>query len=508
MLSNSWSLGVGQHRFQSFHTVIVRHLSSVLLATALFGIFPASLAAQTWQLVWSDEFNGAANTSPSSQKWALDTGAGGWGNQELETYSSSVNNVYQDGNGNLVIRAMLKAGGGYTSGRLTTQYSMAASYGRVEARIKLPSGKGIWPSFWMLGNDISTVGWPQCGEIDIMESLGDQPAYIHSTIHGPGYQNGIGAADFLSSGQFSNGFHIFGVVWSPNDVQFQVDSVTYATMTPASLPAGTSWVFNQPFFLLLNVAVGGTWSGYPDATTVFPQSMLVDYVRYYRDTSQPVINPGEVLDSASFTKNLAPGSVVALSGTGFSAATSANLLTTHLPTTFDGASVLVNNRAAALVSISPTLILAQIPWETPTGSPVNVQVVRNGEGSNTESITLSGAAPSVFLQGGVVAPWCLAGTPQTGTTCTMFGDGFGPLATPLQDGYPAPANGDKLQAACHLEIASINATVSYCGVAPGLFVNRLDFVYPAGVPRTPATANAVLTIGSQSVSFQLPSPTR
>lgn len=463
--------------------------------------FSFAVQAQTWQLVWSDEFNGPANTSPSSQKWAIDTGAGGWGNQELETYSNSTDNVYQDGNGNLVIKAMRSASGGYTSGRLTTQYAMAASYGRVEARIKLPTGKGIWPSFWMLGSNISTAGWPQCGEIDIMENLGDQASYVHSTIHGPGFQNGIGVANQLASGQFSSDFHVFGVVWSPDTIQFQVDSVTYATMTPSSLPAGSNWVFNQPFFLLLNVAVGGTWSGYPDSSTVFPQAMLVDYVRYYRDISKPVINPGEVLDSVSLTKTMAPGSVLALSGTGLSANSSTNLLTTNLPTVFEGTSVLVDRKAAALVSVSPTLILAQIPWGTLTGSPVNVQVVRDGNASNAETVTLSKVAPSVMLQNGAAATWCTTGAPQPGAACTIFGDGFGPLSSPLQDGYPS-AKGDAVQAACHLRIGSADATVSYCGIAPGLFVNRVDFVYPAGVKG--ATVSAVLTVGSQSTSFSMP----
>jgi uncharacterized protein (TIGR03437 family) len=329
---------------------------------------------------------------------------------------------------------------------------------------------------------------------------------IHSTIHGPGYPTGVGVSNTLASGQFSSNFHVFGVEWSPNSVQFQVDSITYATMTPASLPPGATWVFNQPFFVLLNVAVGGTWSGYPDATTVFPQSMLVDYVRYYRDTSMPVINPGQVLNSSTFTSLVAPGSVVALSGTGFSQSTSTNLLTTSLPTTFNGTSVLLDNKPAALVSVSPTLILAQVPWETSKGKPIGVQVIRNGQGSNTESINTTGSTPSVFLQNGVAAPWCLSGSPRAGTTCSIFGDGFGPLATPLQDGYPAPAGGDLLQTSCSLKIGNISAKVSYCGLAPGLFVNRLDFVYPAGVPSRPSTAAAVLTIGPQSFSFPLPSP--
>ncbi|MEO8368282.1 MAG: family 16 glycosylhydrolase, partial [Candidatus Solibacter sp.] len=457
-------------------------------------------------LVWSDEFNGSVNTSPSSQNWAFNTGAGGWGNQELETYTSSTSNVYQDGAGNLVIRAMYTPGVGYTSGRLTTQNSMSASYGRVEARIKLPAGKGIWPSFWMLGNTISKVGWPECGEVDIMENLGDQPGMIHSTIHGPGYQNGIGVSNTLPSGNFSSDFHIFGMVWSPNSVQFQVDSVTYATMTPASLPAGASWVFNQPFFLLLNVAVGGKWSGNPDATTVFPQSMLVDYVRYYRDANVPVINPGQVLNSSTFTSLVAPGSVVALSGTGFSEATSTNLLTTHLPTSFNGTSVMLDKKPAFLVSVSPTLILAQVPWDVTKDKPVGVQVFRGGHESNAETISTTAITPSLFLQNGVPTTWCGSGAPKAGTTCTVFGDGFGAVTIPLQNGYPALAIGDPLQATCQLKIAGLTAKVSYCGLAPGMFVNRLDFVYPSGVPRMPATAAAVLTVGSKTFSFQMPSP--
>lgn len=478
--------------------------ASLILAITL--LLPVSLHSQTWQLVWSDEFNGSANTSPSSQNWAFNTGGGGWGNQELETYTSSTNNVYQDGTGNLVIRAMFTPGVGYTSGRLTTQNSMLASYGRVEARIKLPTGKGVWPSFWMLGNTISKVGWPECGEIDIMENLGDQPGMVHGAVHGPGYQTGVGVSNVLASKHFSADFHVFGVVWSPNSVQFQVDSVTYATLTPASLPAGAPWVFNQPFFLLLNVAVGGTWSGYPDSTTVFPQSMLVDYVRYYRDTSLPVINPGQVLNSSTFTSLVAPGSVVAVSGTGFSQATSTNLLTTHLPTSFVGTSIMLDGKPAALVSVSPTLILAQVPWETSKGKPVSVQVIRDGQGSNTETINTTDSTPSLLLQNGVATAWCLSGAPRAGTTCSVFGDGFGPLVTTLPNGYPAPANGNSVQTSCQLTIGGVSAKVLYCGLAPGLFVNRLDFVYPYGVPRLTSTTKALLTIGSKWFSFQIPSP--
>ncbi len=236
-------------------------------------------AVQSWKLIWADEFDGALNAPPSPAIWTPQLGAGGWGNKELETYTNSIDNLYQDGNGNLVIRA-LKTPNGYTSGRITTANSYGFGYGKIEARIKLPSGDGLWPGFWLIGSNYKTVNWPGCGEIDIMEHIGKEPSTIFSTIHGPGYQNGVGVSKTLISGKFSDDYHVFGVIIKPNNIQFQVDELTYATMMPAELPSDATWVFNQPFVLLLNLAVGGTWAGYPDETTVFPQSMLVDYVRY------------------------------------------------------------------------------------------------------------------------------------------------------------------------------------------------------------------------------------
>jgi len=235
-----------------------------------------------WTLVWSDDFDGPAGSPPDPNKWTYDTGAGGWGNQELETYTSSRDNSYLDGNGNLVIEIREPAPGQYTSGRLKTQGLYVVEYGKIEARIKLPAGQGIWPAFWMLGADIPTAGWPQCGEIDIMENIGREPSIVHGTVHGPGYSgaNGVGASYTLPAGQqFADDYHVFSVEWSQQNVQFFVDGQLYETVTPASLPQGTTWVYNHSFFLLLNVAVGGSWPGNPDATTVFPQKMLVDYVR-------------------------------------------------------------------------------------------------------------------------------------------------------------------------------------------------------------------------------------
>ena len=229
-----------------------------------------------------------------------ETGGGGWGNNELEYYTSRLQNASQQ-DGNLVIKVLEEKYTGsdgvtrnYTSARLKTQGKFSQTYGRFEARIKIPRGQGIWPAFWMLGDDIDKPGWPDCGEIDIMENIGKEPALVHGTIHGPGYSgaNGIGSPYALPSGQsFADDFHIFAVEWEPNAIRFYVDDHLYATRTPADLPKGAKWVYDHPFFLLLNVAVGGGWPGNPDASTVFPQTMLVDYVRVYARTNFTPAHP-------------------------------------------------------------------------------------------------------------------------------------------------------------------------------------------------------------------------
>jgi beta-glucanase (GH16 family) len=266
-----------------------------------------SLAAQTapppppsWKLVWSDEFNGRNGARVDSSKWVAETGGGGWGNDELEYYTRRPQNVSQE-NGKLVIKVLQEKYSGadgvtrnYTSARLKTLGKFSQTYGRFEARIKIPRGQGIWPAFWMLGNDIEKPGWPGCGEIDIMENIGKEPALVHGTIHGPGYSgaNGIGAAYALPGDQrFADDFHLFAVEWEPNAIRFYVDDHLYATRIPTDLPQGTKWVYDHPFFLLLNVAVGGGWPGNPDPTTVFPQTMLVDYVRVYQRTISPAPSP-------------------------------------------------------------------------------------------------------------------------------------------------------------------------------------------------------------------------
>ncbi|HKN75875.1 MAG TPA: glycoside hydrolase family 16 protein [Candidatus Acidoferrum sp.] len=244
-----------------------------------------------WSLAWSDEFSGSDGSSPDPSKWAYDLGGNGWGNHELQSYTNRKENARIE-KGNLVITAQKETYTGidgitrdYTSARLKTQGLFAQAYGRFEARIKLPHGQGMWPAFWMLGEDIPVVDWPKCGEIDIMENVGKEPATIHGSLHGPG---AIGPTRdrtpvfTLPNGQnFADGFHLYAVEWDPDTVRFYVDSSLYATFHSSDWPAGGKWVFDHPFFIILNVAVGGDWPGSPDASTKFPQSMLVDYVRVY-----------------------------------------------------------------------------------------------------------------------------------------------------------------------------------------------------------------------------------
>jgi beta-glucanase (GH16 family) len=173
----------------------------------------------------------------------------------------------------------------YTSARLITKQKFNRKYGRFEARIKIPRGQGMWSAFWLLGSNIDTVGWANCGEIDVMENIGREPLTVHGTIHGPGYSgaNGIGAPFSLANDQkFSDDFHVYATEWTENKISFYVDGTLYKTITPQDLPAGKQWVYDHPFFMILNLAIGGKWGGAPDEITVFPQTMLVDYVRVYR----------------------------------------------------------------------------------------------------------------------------------------------------------------------------------------------------------------------------------
>jgi beta-glucanase (GH16 family) len=242
----------------------------------------AGIAGRT--LLWHDEFDGAAGTPPDATKWSYDIGGSGWGNQELEYYTNRTSNVALDGNGHLAIVARLEAyqGKSYTSGRINTLAKYTNAFGRFEARMQVPTGQGMWPAFWMLGNNYSSAGWPMCGEIDIVETKGQDPHTVHGTVHGPNYSgaHGIGSTIDVAA-TLSDGFHVYAVEWDNSKIVFSVDDKSYFTMTPSQLLANDVWVFDHPFGILLNLAVGGNFVGSPDATTVFPQTLLVDYVRVY-----------------------------------------------------------------------------------------------------------------------------------------------------------------------------------------------------------------------------------
>lgn len=271
---------------------------SLLLASSLLLLLGCSTDEKQTvttmeQLVWQDEFN--VDGAPDNTLWSYDIGTGnnGWGNNELQYYTSRPENIVVE-NGMLKITAKreLYLGSGYTSAKIVTKGIFEKKYGRFEARIKLPWGKGLWPAFWMLGSNIqtaveipdnpNTVYWPQCGEIDIMEYLGNRPTSVFGTVHGPGYSGvaSISKTYTLPNNRFDNDFHVFGIEWGENYINYYVDDVLYNQITPDDVPG--EWVFNNSFYMILNMAVGGDLPGSPNSDTVFPQEMLVDYVRVYQ----------------------------------------------------------------------------------------------------------------------------------------------------------------------------------------------------------------------------------
>ncbi len=236
------------------------------------------------RLVWQDEFDGPAGQSPDSARWDYDIGTD-WGNNQLEYDTDRPENVSLDGLGHLAIIAREESylGRNYTSARIVTRDLYEPTYGRFEARIQLPVGQGIWPAFWLLGVDIETVGWPASGEIDIMEYRGQQPSVVLGSLHGPGYfaGNSISGQFTLQNGQFNTDFHIFAVEWRRNSISWSVDGATYHRVNRGDQPG--DWVFDRPFYLILNLAIGGNFVGPPNAGTVFPQTMLIDWVRVYQE---------------------------------------------------------------------------------------------------------------------------------------------------------------------------------------------------------------------------------
>jgi beta-glucanase (GH16 family) len=238
-----------------------------------------------WELIWSDEFDAEANTPPNPEFWTRETGGWGWGNAELQYYTDRLENVAHNGDGQLVITAREEEyqGNAYTSARCITMDKVEFMFGKIEARIKLPEGQGLWPAFWMLGADFPEIGWPDSGEIDIMEYVGKEPKSIHGTIHAPGYSgaSGLGLRYFLDD-PVADDYHVFGIEWEPDVIRWYIDGENFHTASPDTLWGMGEWAFNKEFFLLINVAVGGNWPGNPDDTTVFPQQMLVDWIRIYQ----------------------------------------------------------------------------------------------------------------------------------------------------------------------------------------------------------------------------------
>jgi len=290
--SRFFSLKLDKFMSRKFQVIAV-----VFLSFAVLFCDTATAQAQVTyrKLAFRDEFNKASGAPVDATKWTMETGGGGWGNQELQYYTNDTENAYHDGAGSLVIKAIKKdlppsfkcwyGQCKYTSARLISKGKFDQKYGRFEARIKIPRGQGMWSAFWMLGSDIDAVGWAQCGEIDVMENIGREPLIVHGTVHGPGYSgaDGIGAPFSLTNDKkFADDFHVYAAEWSENKIGFYVDGKLYKTIAPKDLPAGKKWVYEHPFFMILNFAIGGNWGGAPDETSVFPQTMIVDYVRVYR----------------------------------------------------------------------------------------------------------------------------------------------------------------------------------------------------------------------------------
>lgn len=251
-----------------------------------------------YALAWSEEFDQPAGTPPNPAHWSYDLGAHGWGNAEMQDYVSDLEHaqIVADpaaANGRALQITLTYNGQGllhenFQSARLRTQGKFETQYGFIEARLRLPSGQGIWPAFWMLGADIGETGWPACGEIDIMENRGDKPGWNASSLHGPGYSGNSplsGQYDLLDGQEFHQAYHTFGVLWEPDSITSLVDGTPYVTQTAANIP-GKKWAFNHPFFFLVNLAVGGHFSGLPDQTTTFPQTLRVDYIRVYQAKEQ------------------------------------------------------------------------------------------------------------------------------------------------------------------------------------------------------------------------------
>ena len=412
-------------------------------------LLPVS-SAQSWVLVWSDEFNGPVGP-PNRANWIYDRGGGGWGNNELEFYCAPNDtnapcdaanpNIQLDGQGNLVIRAIKTPSGMWTSGRMKTQGLQPFQFRRIEARMKLPVGSGLWPAFWMLGTNIGSVGWPTCGEQDIMEWVPQYtPTTTSSTIHGPGYSggNGIGRRfTFPGGGRVDDAnFHVYGVIWSQDKMQFYRDDYTqpFFTVTPANIPPGKQWVYNHPFFLLLNLAVGGNFPNPgPDSTTPNPAIVLVDYVRVYEQSPTVTIgssaNPSSFGQSVTFTSTLSPATATGTIqfndgstnlGSGTVSNGAATLATSSLSVGTHSITAVYGGDATFVGSSSPALTQAVVSnGTTATSTTINNVVMQPAPTPGQRGATVH-LGQSIVVTATVSTT---TGTP-TGSVALFDGNGF------------------------------------------------------------------------------------
>lgn len=249
------------------------------------------LPSRTYKLVWEDDFNGTKGSFPdTTNTWNIETHPSYWVNSEYQSYVKSTDNLYLDGTGNLAIKSIRTLGSDgnyqYSSARINSKGKKEQTYGRIEARMKLPYGPGLWPAFWMLGANDDLKPWPACGEIDIMELNGGAPQTVHGSAHGTGKgfdQPGITKTYSLTTDRFDTGFHVFAIEWGLNYIDYYVDNILYEEITPASLPSGATWPFDHSFYIIFNLAVGGNFVSDPTPDNVFPQTMLVDYVKVFEE---------------------------------------------------------------------------------------------------------------------------------------------------------------------------------------------------------------------------------
>lgn len=268
-------------------------IAAIAAPSTLGGKSSESRAATPLKLVWSDEFNGAKGTQPNPKAWNYEVGGKGWGNNELQCYTKAPGNVAMDGQGRLVITSIYQPGhrcvdyatNDYTSARITTQNKVTTKHGRLEVRALVPAGVGTWPAFWALGQDHATVGWPKSGEIDVMEAIGKSPQLSLGTLHGPNFKGGhvYQGVRYTHKLPLSQAFHVWAVTWTPTSFTWTMDGKSLGTITKAQWVAKNGpWVFDKPFYVLLNLAIGGNLGGPLAGKLTTPQRYVIDYVRMYR----------------------------------------------------------------------------------------------------------------------------------------------------------------------------------------------------------------------------------